>query len=196
MEYTIDGKHFECSVCYGIPVEGFGQFLVQSICKSCFCMNILCASCEATYKDCIMGGCNGELLTWKDIKLTTIARNITKRCPRSSCNIMTSLGDQKAHLNSCSMQRPYTDEEMDELLSPLKIPLVQRDRYNNVQAERDISKLFDKFLYDSSFIRRTLQYMDANPDGEIFTIVYRPHVLQYIERINREEDIDFVIEAV
>ena len=38
--------------------------------------------------------------------------------------------------------------------------------------------------------------MDANPDGEIFTIVYRPHVLQYIERINREEDIDFVIEAV
>ena len=83
-------------------------------------------------------------------------------------------------------------KEMDGLLSPLD----QRDRYNNMQAERDISKLFYKFLYNPSFIRRTLQYMDANPDGEIFTIAYRPRVLQYIERIDREEDIDFVIEAV
>ena len=142
MGYVIDARHFKCSVCYDIPVEGFGQFLSQSICKTCFTMNILCSSCEATYKDCIMGGCNRELLTWKDVKLTTIASNINKRCPRSSCSIMTTLGDQKAHQNSCSIQRPYTDDEMDGLLSPLKIPLDQGDRYNNMQAERDISKYF------------------------------------------------------
>ena len=196
MENVVDGRHFEYGLCYEITCEGGGQFLYQTIFEKCYIMTILCTKCAATNEYCIMGGCNGKLVKWKDVKLTTIACNITKRCPRTICGIMSSLGDIRAYLSNCFMQRPYSDEEIDGLLSTLKIPLARRDRYNDMQAERDIAELFDKFLFDPSFIRRTLKYMDANQDWAIFTIAYRPHVLHHIEQINGDEDIDFVIEAI
>jgi len=86
-----------------------------------------------------------------------------------------------------------TDEELDGLLSPLKILLDRRERYTDVQAESDLFQIFDKFQFDPTFIRRSLEYMDAHPDGDVYTTAYRVHILRHIETINRNEEIDLVI---
>ena len=110
--------------------------------------------------------------------------------------MMSCLGDIKDHIANCSRQQPYTDDELDGILTPLKIPRDKRDTYLDSRAQLDLLNILEAFYFDETFLRRLLQYMDDHPDGDAYTRAYRSHLINYIDDIDSNQEIDFVVEAI
>ena len=144
-----------------------------------------------------MTTCRGNLVNWPDFFLTQMARLIRKQFPRKErFGIMSCLGDIKSHIADCSRQQQYTDDELDGILTRLKIPRDKRDTCLDSRAQLDMLNILEGFYFDETFLRRLLQYMDDHPDGDVYTRAYRGHLINYIDDINRNQEIDFVIEAI
>ena len=197
LENTLDGHNFDCSICLENRCCLNREMIHQTLCENCVTVQILCSRCVRIQKMCIMTTCRGNLVNWPDFFLTRMARLIRKQCPRKEkCSIMSCLEDIKAPLADCSRQQQYTDDELDGLLTPLKIPRVKRDTYLDSCAQLDLLNILEAFYFAVTFLRRLLQYMEDHPDGDACTMAYRRHLINYIDDTNRNQEIDFVIEAM
>ena len=95
--------------------------------------------CAPRINSCLMTNCTAEFMCYADYFSTRLCCQINLKCLRREvCNTSTQSWDIKAHLVECSCLWLYTDDELDGLLTLLKIELEMQVRYSDSTPQQDL----------------------------------------------------------
>ena len=83
---------------------------------------------------------------------------------------------------------------IDGFLSPLKIGRDMRESYSDERARIDLFTILDKFCQEMVFLRRVQEYINRNPNGDIYAEAHEIHLQNCIDENERIVNIDFNID--